>query len=107
MVANSQPIDWDLLIAAGVPLFSSSRSQEVIDWKKVATTAMNAINQQLTEREDVALRSWMIAMRDHYGTTYKLHFADPIFTDFVARVAIDGRHIKLRRIAASSLSKVA
>ena len=107
MATHNQTIDWDLLIAAGVPLFSSSRSHVAVDWKKVATETMKAIDHQLSEREDIALRSWMIALRDHYVTTYNQHFLDPIFSAFIARKPIDGRHIKLRRIAASDLSKLA
>jgi hypothetical protein len=111
-MAQKQSIDWDLLIAVGVPLFSTNSPGSAVDgksvnWKNIATATMKAIRHTLSEREEIALRSWMVALRDHYVTTFNRHFSDPIFTVFMTSKKIDGRHIKLRRIAANSLSRVA
>jgi hypothetical protein len=107
MANENHFVDWDLLIAAGVPLFSSDRTHSAVEWTSVAEAAIKAVENQLTERENIALRSWMIALKDHYTTTFNQYFLDQKLIAFMDGKPIDGRHIKLRRIAASSLSKVA
>ncbi len=107
MTIAALPIDWDLLIAAGVPLLSSDLSYRSIDWKSVAAVTRLATQSELKDREEFALRSWLIALRDHYSSTYVAHFSDSKIDHFINAKPIDGRLIKLRRLACSRLSKVA
>lgn len=103
-----QKINWDQLIAAGVPLFADNVALLTLSWEQLSVMVKFAIqSRSLSYREDEALQGWLIALRDHYHSTYSFQFNDAIIRKFVDKRPLDGRLIKLRRLASSRLSKVA
>jgi transcriptional regulator with XRE-family HTH domain len=105
-----QPFDIEKAIALGVPLASMSKTssppmvnskilkQEVKSWHHPL------LANSLAEREEVAMVSFIIALKDHYASFYD-EIKSPIFEQKIKEYGYCGKVIKLRRMALSNLSK--
>jgi transcriptional regulator with XRE-family HTH domain len=108
-----QPIPFDIerAIALGVPLINTTSPSRIIvvnatSLKNEArkwhhTLKLNA----LKEREEMALISFLTAMKDHYPTFYQNEIVCPLFEKKIKEMRSSGKVIKLRRMALSNLSK--
>lgn len=97
--------DWDVLIACGVPLSASrgSRPLNLSIEQLVEQLPLAVLNFQ-TEREQEALQAFLMALRDHYPSLFKKHFAKLVQNRGLLPKVPNGRVIKLRRLALERLA---
>lgn len=107
------PIKFDVekAIALGVPLISSLEKlpmprptssmlkQEARKWHYALAEGA------ISEREQLAIVSFLIAIKDHYPTFYNEEIICPVFEKKIIELRTLGKVIKLRRISLNNLSK--
>ena len=105
------PFDIEIATALGVPLTNTTTPSKIIvinstSLKYEARKWHHALKQNaLNEREEIALISFLTALKDHYPTFYKNEILGPVFEKKIKENRSSGKLIKLRRIALGNLSK--
>lgn len=103
---SPRPADWDYLAACGVPLTSKGSREPPLAKRFAAelTYALaEAIAGTLDERSRLALTATLIALRDHYPSTFSRFSKSPYLKQLLK--VTDPRLLKLRRLALSGLSR--
>lgn len=98
--------DLATLIAAGVPIAGDEQGIAFAGFASLVPILKNILEGTQEVKLRDAIRGWLIALRDHYPPTFQKHFqCEPFLT--LLSGPIEGRDIKLRRIALSHLAKIA
>lgn len=107
------PIQFDVekAIALGVPLISSLKNFDV--FKPSSTILKQEVRKwhyafegsSLSEREELAIVSFLVAIKDHYPTFYNDEIICPVFEKKIEEKRTLGKVIKLRRMSLNNLSK--
>jgi transcriptional regulator with XRE-family HTH domain len=106
------PFDIDKAILLGVPLTSSTKNKvEILNPSgtllKQEARKWNYAFQEKTfnEREEIAIISFLLALKDHYPSFYNEEILTPIFENKINSQRSNGKITKLRRISINNLSK--
>lgn len=111
-----QPIQFNVenAIALGVPLTSALKKQKKNEAPKPSSTILKKetrkwqyalFENSLSEREELAIISFLVAIKDHYPRFYNEEIICPIFEKKIKEQRACGKVIKLRRICLNGLSK--
>ena len=98
--------DYALLAAAGIPITAREIEVSFTGFDAVVPVLINALNGDPEPKVRDAIRGWLIALRDHYPPIFQKYFQDTVFLSLL-NGPVEGRDIKLRRIALSHLGKIA
>lgn len=98
--------EYALLAAAGIPITSGEATISFTGFDKVVPVLINALSDNPEPKVRDAIRGWLIAVRDHYPPVFQKYFQDALFL-LLLNGPVEGRDIKLRRIALSHLGKIA
>ena len=98
--------ELEILLNAGVPIAGSREKLSISDLDRIRAIISKALKDQDDPKLKDACLGWLRAMRDHYPTLYGKHLNTPDIALCLNR-EINGREIKLRRLALSHISKVA
>lgn len=98
--------EYAVLVAAGIPITANESAVSFAGFEQLVPVVLKALTEPCEPKVRDAIRGWLLALRDHYPPTFQKHFQD---TKFLALLngAVEGRDIKLRRIALSHLGKIA
>lgn len=105
-----QPFDAGRAAAFGVPLLVENASEAAVINKgtlKIETRKWlrQILDKGLNEREEVAVVAFLKGLKDHYPAYYQKEIAAPLFDSIIEKFSLDGRVIKLRRIALANMSR--
>jgi len=99
-----EAIDWELLIAAGVPLrCTEERCLPPSDMELVAREVRKATQQELSEREKRAIAAFLMAIVAHFPTVANRWYPTAILRQFRNHFD-DPEVIKLKRIATAVIA---
>ena len=104
--------DWNLLIAAGVPLMgqenvSPGRVSIEVLLRELRLACVETIeNTQADPRNKEALAAFLLAIKSHYPTFYKKNLAKCAAARELASVEITGSMIELKRLALARVSEI-
>jgi len=91
------PVDWSVLVKAGLPLTEISPSNASFETWDLVREFRLAWKQARNEREILALKAMLLAYKLHYPSFYRRHFeAKGISLNWAD---VDGRVLKLARMA--------
>lgn len=97
--------DWDRLAALGAPLMSEERQAFPRTIDALQREIARALTAPRTERQQEALIALLAALRDHYPQVFaRCYRRSPQVQDLL-ETPIQGRLIRLRRLAASALAE--
>jgi transcriptional regulator with XRE-family HTH domain len=105
--------DWDALVSLGLPLAARQERQMVRDEEKLLKHLRRAVAMNHGEGETQpyeprlveALQALLLALRDHYPTLWRRSLARSTSVSAWLPAEIDGRLIKLRRLARARLGE--
>jgi hypothetical protein len=98
--------EWDMLIAAGIPLAGEHEAPgQSVDFSALRHVILNVLASGPEPKIRDAIRGWLIAMRDHFPTRFARHSHGPELAKLI-EAPVTGRDIKLRRIALNHLGKI-
>jgi hypothetical protein len=106
-------IDWDLLCNLGLPLTTERqvgvppRREDLILQTRLAALQLERgdVGQQDVERKRDGLRALLLALSSHFPQLYRRHLAVSEPVRRLAEAPIDGRILKLQRIARENLAR--
>ncbi len=99
---------WDVLAAHGAPLTVMKQGNDVVGEASLIEALLAAVDdladhpdQTDVDRKNQALASLLLALRDHYPDVFKT-----LPAKVRARIPdpVEGRHIKMRRMASARLA---
>jgi transcriptional regulator with XRE-family HTH domain len=104
------PFDVNRAIALGVPLSESTSKVDIV--VSASTLKLEARKwhrafemHSLSEREELSLVSFLMALKGHYPSFYEDEIKSPIFEQKISHYKTSGKVIKLRRMALAQMSK--
>ncbi len=99
-----EPINWPLLIAAGVPLSILGKLDGVPNKEAIPREIRKALGQPLTEREESAIAGFVLALKIHYPSLADRWFSRATMKRLNSKFS-EPRILKLKRIATAEIAK--
>lgn len=99
-----EPINWPLLIAAGVPLAISEKQDVVPHKESILREIRKALGQPLTEREESAIAGFALALKIHFPSVADRWFSRATMKRLNSRFS-EPKTLKLKRIATAEIAK--
>jgi DNA-binding XRE family transcriptional regulator len=102
---ESEPIDWPLLVAAGVPIsVTSEQVQTLPDKVTILRELRKALAQTLSGREESAIAGFVLAIETHFPDVAAQWLSRAALERLAARFD-EPQTLKLKRIATAKIAK--